>query len=230
MTQYGFYNNQGGFFSRIPATKNLLIVNVIFFIACMVNNNFMVETFAMFYPTSPFFKIWQPLTYMFMHAGFAHIFVNMWGLVMFGGALEQAIGSKKFLLIYFASGFGALFLHTGIQFIESLTLAQGIAAGEYSAQMSYLRIIRTPMIGASGAIFGIQAAYAMLYPDNVWTLAFPPISLKAKWFIMIFMAIELITGITGTASGVAHFAHLGGAIVGLLMTWYWRRKGKLWRY
>ena len=70
----------------------------------------------------------------------------------------------------------------------------------------------------------------MLYPNNVWTLVFPPVSLKAKWFIIIFMAIELVTGITGTASGVAHFAHLGGALVGLLLTWYWRRTGKLWRY
>ena len=230
MTQYGFNSNIGGFFSRIPATKNILIVNVIFFIACMVNKNFMVKTFSMFYPTSPMFRIWQPLTYMFMHGGFAHIFVNMWGLVMFGAALENAIGTRKFLILYFLSGFGALALHTGIQFIEAATLAGGIASGEYSAQVSYLNLIRTPMLGASGAIFGIQAAYAMLYPNNVWTLVFPPVSLKAKWFIIIFMAIELVTGITGTASGVAHFAHLGGALVGLLLTWYWRRTGKLWRY
>ncbi|MGN1215856.1 MAG: rhomboid family intramembrane serine protease [Candidatus Cryptobacteroides sp.] len=230
MTQYGFNSGMGGFFGRIPATKNLLIVNIIFFIATLINENFMVETFSMFYPTSPSFKLWQPLTYMFMHGGFAHIFVNMWGLVMFGAALEQSIGTKKFLILYFASGFGALFLHTGIQFIQTLAFADGMATGDYSAQMSYLRLIRTPMLGASGAIFGIQAACAMLYPDNVWTLVFPPISLKAKWFIIIFMAIELVTGITGTASGVAHFAHLGGAIVGLLLTWFWRKKGKLWRY
>lgn len=230
MTQYGFNSGMGGFFGRIPATKNLLIVNVIFFIATLINENFMVETFSMFYPTSPFFKLWQPLSYMFMHGGFAHIFVNMWALVMFGAALEQSIGTRKFLILYFASGFGALFLHTGIQFIQALAFADGIAAGDYASQMSYLRLIRTPMLGASGAIFGIQAAYAMLYPDNVWTLVFPPISLKAKWFIIIFMVIELVTGITGTSSGVAHFAHLGGAIVGLLLTWYWRKKGKLWRY
>ena len=184
MTQYGFNSNIGGFFSRIPATKNILIVNVIFFIACMVNENFMVKTFSMFYPTSPMFRIWQPLTYMFMHGGFAHIFVNMWGLVMFGAALENAIGTRKFLILYFLSGFGALALHTGIQFIEAATLAGGIASGDYSAQVSYLNLIRTPMLGASGAIFGIQAAYAMLYPNNVWTLVFPPVSLKAKWFII----------------------------------------------
>ena len=129
MTQYGFNSNIGGFFSRIPATKNILIVNVIFFIACMVNENFMVKSFSMFYPPSPMFRIWQPLTYMFMHGGFAHIFVNMWGLVMFGAALENAIGTRKFLILYFLSGFGALALHTGIQFIEAAKLAGGIASG-----------------------------------------------------------------------------------------------------
>ena len=219
MPQYYSYDNsqRGGFLSNIPSvTRNIFLVNVIFYIATVINQDFMIRTFAMFFPASPLFRIWQVVTYMFMHGGFWHIFANMWGLLMFGGALERTIGSKKYITLYFLAGLGALLLHTGIQFIQ---------IDAQSADM----ILKTPMLGASGAIFGVQVAYAMMFPDSVWTLVFPPVSLKAKWFIAIFIGIELFTGVTGTVGGVAHFAHLGGALVGFLLIMYWKKTGKLWR-
>ena len=219
MPQYYSYDNsqRGGFLSNIPSvTRNIFLVNVIFYIATVINQDFMIKTFAMFFPASPLFRIWQVVTYMFMHGGFWHIFANMWGLLMFGGALERTIGSKKYITLYFLAGLGALLLHTGIQVIQ---------IDAQSADM----ILRTPMLGASGAIFGVQVAYAMMFPDSVWTLVFPPVSLKAKWFIAIFIGIELFTGVTGTVGGVAHFAHLGGALVGFLLIMYWKKTGKLWR-
>ena len=106
MSRY-YYDNSNPLASIPPATLNLLIINIIMFVATRLNENFMIGTFAMFFPTSPFFRIWQPITYMFMHGGFAHIFFNMWALWMFGAALERAIGTKKFLILYFVAGLGA---------------------------------------------------------------------------------------------------------------------------
>ena len=198
-------------FGNIPtATRNLFLVNALMFIATCINQNYMVATFAMFFPTSPFFHWWQPVTHMFMHGGFWHIFLNMWCLLMFGSALERSIGSRTFVLFYFVAGLGAVAVHTLVQYLQG-------------------PILNVPTLGASGAIYGIQIGYAMLYPNDIWTLVFPPVSLKAKWFVLIFIAIELFTGITGTADGVAHFAHLGGALFGFLLMLYWKKTGKIYR-
>lgn len=198
-------------FGNIPtATRNLFLVNALMFIATCINQNYMVAIFAMFFPTSPFFHWWQPVTHMFMHGGFWHIFLNMWCLLMFGSALERSIGSRKFVLFYFVAGLGAVAVHTLVQYLQG-------------------PILNVPTLGASGAIYGIQIGYAMLYPNDIWTLVFPPVSLKAKWFVLIFIAIELFTGITGTADGVAHFAHLGGALFGFLLMLYWKKTGKIYR-
>ena len=228
---YGYDNNQGGMmgrlFGNIPeVTRNLFIVNALMFIATLINQNFMVGTFAVFYPNSPFFRWWQPVTYMFMHGNFWHIFVNMWGLLMFGSALERAIGSKKYLLFFFVTGLGALLIHFGVQYLQ----VQSLMAAGASSQQAYYDILRTPTLGASGALYGIQIGYAMLYPNDKWTLLFPPVTLKAKWFVLIFIGIELFTGVTGTLDGIAHFAHLGGALFGFLMILYWKKKGTLWKY
>ena len=198
-------------FGNIPAaTRNLFLINAIMFIATCINQNFMIGTFAMFYPTSPFFHWWQPVTHMFMHGDFWHIFLNMWCLLMFGSALERSIGSKKFVLFYFVAGLGAVAVHTLVQYLQG-------------------PMLNVPTLGASGAIYGIQIGYAMLYPNDIWTLVFPPVSMKAKWFVLIFIAIELFTGITGTADGVAHFAHLGGALFGFLLMLYWKKTGKVYK-
>ena len=217
----------GRLFGNLPeVTRNLFLVNVLMFIATLINQNFMVGTFAVFYPESPFFRWWQPLTYMFMHGNFWHIFVNMWALLMFGSALERAIGSKKFLIFFFVTGLGALLIHFGIQYLQVQSLVKAGAL----AQQSLVNILRTPTLGASGALYGVQIGYAMLYPNDKWTLLFPPVTLKAKWFVLIFIGIELFTGVTGTMDGIAHFAHLGGALFGFLMILYWKKKGTLWKY
>ena len=203
---------------NIPVvTRNLLYVNIIMYVATLINENFMVGTFAMFFPTSPYFHWWQPVTHMFMHGGFWHIFFNMYTLVMFGMVVERVLGTQKYLIFYFVTGLGAAALHTGVEWLQ-LTYMGGGAA-----------ILYTPMVGASGAIFGVLVAFAMLYPEARLTLIFPPITLDAKWWVIIFIGIELVTGITGTAMGIAHFAHLGGALFGWLLIRYWRNNQKLYR-
>lgn len=216
--------------SNVPTvTKNIIIINVLMMIMASLNDK-MYEMFSLFYPTSPFFKIWQPVTHMFMHGGFWHLFFNMYTLFIFGSVLERVWGPKKFLLFYFVTGLGAAALHTGVQWIEVQTYMNQIAEGSQTAAMEYHRLKMTPTVGASGAIYGILLGYAMLYPDSVMTLVFPPISLKAKWFVMIFAGIELFTGVTGMGGGIAHFAHLGGMLFALLLITYWKKKHTLYRY
>ena len=118
------------------------------------------------------------------------------------------------------TGLGAAALHTGVEYLQTLN----------KVPVLYERLLYTPTLGASGAVYGVLLGYAMLYPNNVLTLIFPPISLKAKWMVLIFALIELATGIFGTADGVAHFAHLGGMFFGWLLIFYWRKTGKLFRY
>ena len=209
--------------ANVPTvTKNLIITNVIMFVATLFGEDFMVGTFAMFFPASPYFRWWQILTHMFMHGGFWHIFFNMYTIFIFGTALERTIGSKKFLVYYFITGLGAVALHTGVEYLQAMSYA---SAGNTAALHN---LYLTPTLGASGAIYGVLIGYAMMYPDSVLTLIFPPVSLKAKWFVLIFAGIELLTGVTGTADGVAHFAHLGGMLIGWLLMLYWKKTHKIW--
>ena len=221
-----YYNDsRPSFWKSIPpAMLNLLIVNAIVylatFIADMRGSDVMIEYLAVFFPKSPFFRPWQVVTYMFLHANFAHLFFNMWALFLFGMALEKAIGTKKFLILYFASGIGAYLLHTGVEWIQ---YSHFLAAG---MEQEAFNLLRTPTLGASGAIYGIEVAFAVMYPNMVLMLIFPPVRLKAKWMILIFIGIELLTGITGTLDGIAHFAHLGGALVGFILMWIWKKRNR----
>ena len=213
------------FLDRIPpVTRALLIVNVIMFVATLINENFMIGTFAMFYPASPLFRWWQPLTHMFMHGGWWHILFNMYTLVMFGMVVERALRTKKFLILYFVTGLGAVALHTGVEWLE---VHRALASADPASQQNVIDLLRTPMVGASGAIYGVLVAFAMLYPDARMTLLFPPITLDAKWMVTVFIVVELLTGITGTQMGIAHFAHLGGMLIGWLMILWWRKRGVL---
>ena len=219
------YSNN--FLERIPpVTRTILCINVIMFVATLLNENFMIRTFAMFYPGYALFRWWQPLTHLFMHGGWWHILFNMYTLVMFGMVVERALGTKKFLILYFVTGLGAVALHTGVEWLDIHRLA---ASASPTAQSDIIDMLRTPMVGASGAIYGVLVAFAMLYPEARMTLIFPPVTLDAKWMVAIFIGIELITGITGTQAGIAHFAHLGGALFGFLLILYWRKRGELWR-
>lgn len=218
-----YYNNGNNFISQIPTvTKNLVAINILMFIATLVNENFMVANFAMFYPASPFFKPWQILTHMFMHGGFWHIFFNMYSLLMFGSILERSLDTKKYLIFYFVTGLGAVALHTSVEWMQARVF---IANGAVDA---YQRLLVTPTLGASGAIYGVLIGFAMLYPQARLILIFPPIPVKAKWLVIIFAAIELVFGINGIQGGVAHFAHLGGMLFGWLLIRWWRKHGKLY--
>ena len=219
---YYYQENRGGFLSSIPpVTKNLILVNVIIFVATIINENFMIGTFGLFYPSSPYFHWWQVITHMFMHGGFFHIFFNIYTLFIFGVVVERIIGSRKFVLFYFICGLGAAALQIGTQYLEMQAF---ISAG---ATQSIAALKSTPTVGASGAIYGVLIGYAMLFPESKMTLIFPPVTLSAKWMVIIFAAIELFTGVLGWVDGVAHFAHLGGMLIGWLMIRWWRKRGVL---
>ena len=224
-----YSNNRGGFLSSMPtAIRHIIVINVLVMIMTYLNENFMYEHFALFYPTSQFFHWWQPVTHMFMHGGFWHLFFNMYTLFIFGSVLERVWGTQKFLIFYFVTGIGAAAIHTGVEWIQMQSWLTKAAEGSMAAQSAIHVLKLTPTVGASGAIYGVLMGYAMLYPDSVLTLIFPPISMKAKWFVLIFAAIELLTGVTGTGGGIAHFAHLGGLIFGFLLIWYWKKKHTLY--
>lgn len=230
---YYYYGNggggRGGFMSNVPpAVKNIIIINVLVYLVTSLKGNFMYENFALFYPTSQFFHWWQPLTHMFMHGGFWHIFFNMYTLFIFGSVLERVWGTKKFLLYYFITGLGAAAVHTGVEWIQMTHWMSQAAEGSMAAQASIHAMKMTPTVGASGAIYGLLMGYAMLYPDAIMSLIFPPVSMKAKWFVLIFAAIELFTGVTGTGGGIAHFAHLGGLIFGFILLMYWKKTRRLY--
>lgn len=211
--------------NNIPVvTRNLLYVNIIMFIASAINPVFMEKTFAMAFPLARDFRWWQPLSHMFMHGGFWHIFFNMYSLVMFGSVVERALGTKKYLIFYFVTGFGAVLLHFGVQWLQILGT---LAAHPGYEQEIYNHLPR--VMGASGAIYGILVGFAMLYPEARLTLIFPPITLDAKWWVGIFVGIELFTGVVGTRMGIAHFAHLGGALFGFLLIRFWKKNGALYR-
>ena len=223
------YNSGGGFMSNVPkAVKNIIVINILVMIMTSLNKGFMYEHFALFYPTSYFFHWWQPVTHMFMHGGFWHIFFNMYTLFIFGTILERVWGTKKFLVFYFITGLGAALVHTGVEWLQMQYWMGQAADGSMAALKSIHTLKMTPTVGASGAIYGVLMGYAMLYPDSIMTLIFPPVSLKAKWFVLIFAGIELLTGVTGTGGGIAHFAHLGGLIFGFLLIMYWKKRGTLY--
>ena len=207
MSYYYDNGSRGGFMSNVPkAVKHIILINVLMLVLTYLNNPLMSKWFAL-NPISFIWKPWQLVTYMFMHGGFGHLFFNMYTLFIFGSVLENVWGTKKFLTFYFVTGIGAALVNIGVQYLT----------GSFALT-----------VGASGAIYGILMGYAMLYPDSIMTLVFPPISMKAKWFVLIFAAIELLTGVTGTGGGIAHFAHLGGLIFGFALIWYWKKNRTLY--
>lgn len=205
-----YYNNGsgGGFMSNVPkAVKHIIIINLLMLVLTYLNNPLMSKWFAL-NPISFIWKPWQLVTYMFMHGGFGHLFFNMYTLFIFGSVLENVWGTKKFLTFYFVTGIGAALVNIGVQYLT----------GSFALT-----------VGASGAIYGILMGYAMLYPDSRLTLLFPPVSMKAKWFVLIFAGIELLLGISNNpADNVAHFAHLGGLIFAFLLIMFWKKKHRLY--
>lgn len=211
-----------------PVVKNLLLINVIMYVITMITGNFMYENFALFYFKSPFFKPFQLVTHMFMHGGFTHIFFNMYTLFIFGGVLERVWGSQKFLLYYFVTGIGAALLHLGVMYLQLQGYIADVNAGDFMARANIQALLSTPTVGASGAIYGLLLAYGMLFPNNVMQLIFPPVALKAKWFVLIFGALELLLGLSGRGGNIAHFAHLGGMIFGFFLILYWKKNNRMY--
>ncbi len=211
-----------------PVVKNLIMINVLMYLITVITGNFMYENFALFYFKSPFFKPYQLVTHMFMHGGFTHILFNMYTLYIFGCVLERVWGSRKFLFYYFVTGIGAALLHMGVMYLQLQGYIADFNAGDMFAQSGIQSILVTPTVGASGAIYGLLLAYGMLFPDNIMQLIFPPVALKAKWFVIIFGALELLLGLSGRGGDVAHFAHLGGMIFGFFLILYWKKNNRMY--
>ncbi len=198
--------------------KQLLILNVLlFFLTHQILPPEYGNALALYYPGSELFRPWQLVTYMFMHGDFNHLLFNMFGLYMFGTALETFWGPKKFLMYYLLCGFGALVLHMTVMYFELANLPPYI----------YSRAVNVGMVGASGSIFGLLAGFGMMFPNQQIMLLIPPIPMKAKYFVLAYAGLELFLGISNFQSGVAHFAHIGGAICGALIIFYWRKTRRL---
>ncbi len=228
-----------------PAVKNIIIINVLIYLACFVVPG-LNDALTGYYFASPNFRPWQIVTHMFMHSmsDFTHIFFNMYALYLFGTALENYWGTKKFVIYYLTCGVGAFFLHMGVGYFEiqkmmqSLTdkeiyqvMITGLQEGkEYKVQMVELySAINTGVVGASGAVFGVLLGFGMLFPNTELMLLFPPIPLKAKYFVMIYGAIEFYLAMRQTTGdNVAHYAHLGGMLFGYLLLKYWQKNPKVW--
>jgi len=236
-----------------PVVKNLLIINVIFYVATLFFQNQGIDLsdiLGAHYFDSPKFGIWQPITYMFMHGSMGHIFFNMFSLFMFGPILENHWGPKRFINFYLLTGLGALALQWGVQAFElyqltghvissgDLALENLIATQQYSLEHfskpdadNIGSIYFGTMVGASGAIFGIMTAFAVLYPNMELFIWFIPIPVKAKYFITGYIIIELISGVSKVeGDSIAHFAHLGGALIGYILVKYWRNKTTYFDY
>jgi membrane associated rhomboid family serine protease len=204
--------------SQTPVVNNLLIANVVAYLATMLlDTNDIYALFALFPVGSPFFELWQPVTYMFLHGGFSHLFFNMFALWMFGRGLDMEMGSKRFIIYYFTSGVGAALVQLGMANIDIMNMASQVELWNY---------MLTPTVGASGAVFGLLLAFGMLHPNATIMLLIPPIPMKAKWFVMIYGVIELLLIIFQAQDGIAHFAHLGGMFWGWLLMLWWQRRDR----
>ena len=219
--------NMSGAFRTPPVIKNLLIINVLIFMAqeLLPFGDWITHHLALYYWESPNFGVWQYLTHMFLHGSISHIFFNMFSLWMFGRILEYDLGSKRFLVFYLLSGIGAGILYSCVNWIE-ISVVKDAAATSYAAAEKLWRLVNIPVVGASGAIYGVLLGFGMMHPNSVIMLIFPPIPMKAKYFVIIFMVIELFLGLRG-GDGVAHFAHVTGMISAFLLLRYWKSKGKI---
>lgn len=206
-----------------PVTKNLLIINVLFFLGryvAMLYGIDLDDVLGLHFVLASHFHLYQVFTYMFMHASWAHIFFNMFAVWMFGVAIENAMGSRRYLLYYLTCGLGAAVTQEVVQFVQ---YAYNGLDAYVMAMGDYLNLWTT--VGASGAVYGILLAFGMTFPDNRIFIFPLPVPIKAKYFVAGYAVIELLSGFGSSNDGVAHFAHLGGMLFGLLLLLYWRNGG-----
>lgn len=216
-----------------PVVKNLLIINALFFLADVVLGFKGIDLsnwLGLHYFQASNFAFWQPVTYMFMHGNFGHLFFNMFALWMFGAAVENYWGVKKFLIYYFVAGVGAALVYELWQYIDFNYIMH---VQDYSGvQISLKETItvdqfmnRFTMVGASGAVYGLLLAFGMLFPNSLIYIYFL-IPVKAKWFVLIYGGIEVLYCIFASSDGIAHIAHLGGMLFGLLLILLWRKRDR----
>ena len=211
--------------------KNLIIINLIFFIGTLVIGNFAYDILALHYPKNPSFGYWQLLTHMFMHGGIYHNLVNMFGLWMFGSPLVQMWGRNKFLFYYISCGIGAALLQLLFYYFQINAVVDNLLSQGYLLDEIYNDVLPnkgtyfdSKLVGASGALYGILVAFAFLFPNSELMLIFLPVPIKAKFFVPIILILDLFLGFSSYSIGpIAHFAHVGGAITGFVMLWYWKR-------
>ncbi len=229
-------------FQLTPAVKNIVIACIVLFIGTLLlekQNISLINLLGLHYPANPGFNPYQLVTHMFMHGGFTHILFNMFALITFGVVLERVLGIKKFVSLYFFSGLGALFVHflaqaiivnniTGSWFLSDQVIDTFFKSNPSVADKT--RIIEnynSLMVGASGCIYGIVVAFALLFPNTELYIMFIPIPMKAKFVIPGFLALDLFLGVSNfNWDPVAHFAHLGGGIFGFGLIYYWRKFDK----
>ncbi len=247
MSQFGRF---GGFMEMTPVVKNLILINVFVFVACFIYPN-LTETLAMHYPSNPAFKPYQLVTHMFTHANpnlimadgkkhfdsIFHIFFNMYALYNFGSILENqhVLGSKRFTILYLVSGFGAIFFHLLISAITAYHITGHVffdndSIAHLSLNASQVKtlseIFYQSLVGASGAIYGTMAAFGYLFPNTPLMFMFIPVPIKAKYMIpLVIIAYDIAFAQFGLDS-VAHYAHIGGAIFGFLLIYYWNKSNK----
>ncbi len=234
--------------------KQIIIINILFFIGTQFVGDPAYKVLAMFFPENSDFHGWQIITHMFMHGGLMHIFFNMFALYSFGSAMEHFWGGRKFLFFYISCGLGAAALHTAINYyyfnqaIDIITssgfakedVMQLLNQGKINTQwqeiltvsqfQNFMSSFGGVMVGASGAIYGVIVAFAFMFPNAELSLMFIPIPIKAKYFVPGLVLIDLYLGVSGQSifggsggGGIAHFAHVGGALCGLLIMWYWKK-------
>lgn len=231
-----------------PVTKNLLILNVLIWAFCnlapVTTSGRLVDLCGLHYFSSPGFRFWQLVSYMFVHVSFTHLLFNMFALVMFGTLIEWALGRERYLFFYLSCGLGAALIQEGV-FAAMLSKYHSIFTPEeydyiiregwYAMQKglmftdpsaaSLCQIVNSPTIGASGAVYGILLAFAMLWPNRELYIMFIPVPVKAKWVVAGYVVLELAMGLGNVQDNVAHFAHLGGMLVGFVILYYWKKRG-----
>jgi membrane associated rhomboid family serine protease len=214
-----------------PIVKNLIIINVLVFVGQLVltGNPINLTEHIMLYPVQhPDFRPYQIATHMFAHSPnmFFHILFNMFGLWMFGKILENVWGPKRFLFFYLACGVGAALLHMGVNYFAWENMEAAYAAGNIEAAQEYANGLG-PALGASGAVMGIFAAFAFLFPNTELYIMFIPFPINAKWAVLGLAAFDLLGGVTSYGgSNIAHFAHLGGALTGFIIVLIWNKTGR----
>jgi len=235
---------------RITDTvKHLIIINVLFFVATQLYGDQMYQWFALWFPKNDNFQIWQIITHMFMHGGVMHILFNMLALWMFGSAVETYLGKKQFLFLYFSAGLGAVLFQLGYyyfnflpaytelvssglssdqirQMLTSNQVIEGISNAQRLQLQEIYPIYYASMVGASGCIMGVLAAFGVMNPDARLMMIFLPIPIKAKYFIPGIILLDVVSAFTGQSffspSNTAYMAHVGGALIGFIMMWYWK--------